>query len=296
MAVVEEKTMGFDRYNGNLTGEIAQTLNACAGTSGDNQPMVFCPLAYGISSDKSHAMLSANPKSEIYEAKTSRTLDTGGGNPGCNQGGIAVVALEGNGARPSHRGGCSEKDVSFTLNTVDRHAVAYSSSKNSHHTQAEEDIANTLVATDYKDPPTVSYGIGRDAFNQGKNALFKPAVEEELQPTLVAKGPGAVQSGYTVRRLTPSECARLQGFPDWWCAGLGIENPTEGDMAFWRDVFETHRLVLGTSSKPKTDNQIIKWLKNPHADSAEYKMWGNGVALPCVFFVLAGIVYYAQNY
>ena len=39
---------------------------------------------------------------------------------------------------------------------------------------------------------------------------------------------------------------------------------------------------------------IVKWLKNPHSDSAEYKMWGNGVALPNVCFVLSGIVYYAQ--
>ena len=51
---------------------------------------------------------------------------------------------------------------------------------------------------------------------------------------------------------------------------------------------------MGTSSKPKSRNQIIKWLKDPHSDSAEYKMWGNGVALPNVCFVLSGIVYYAQ--
>ena len=51
---------------------------------------------------------------------------------------------------------------------------------------------------------------------------------------------------------------------------------------------------MGTSSKPKSRNQIVKWLKNPHSDSAEYKMWGNGVALPNVYFVLSGIVYYAQ--
>lgn len=97
--------------------------------------------------------------------------------------------------------------------------------------------------------------------------------------------------GYnTVRRLTPTECARLQGFPDWWCDDLGTENPTEEDLVFWRDVFETHRRIMGTSEKPKSKKQIINWLKAPHADSAEYKMWGNGVALPCVNFVLAGIV------
>ena len=36
-------------------------------------------------------MKSDNPHSGIYEAETSRTLDGNGGNPGCNQGGIAVV-------------------------------------------------------------------------------------------------------------------------------------------------------------------------------------------------------------
>ena len=65
-------------------------------------------------------------------------------------------------------------------------------------------------------------------------------------------------------------------------------------FGFWTEVFETHRSVLRTSSKPKSRDQVIKWLKDPHSDSAEYKMWGNGVALPNVYFVLSGIVYYAQ--
>ena len=53
--------------------------------------------------------------------------------------------------------------------------------------------------------------------------------------------------------------------------------------------------VMGKSSKPKTLKQISKWLKDPHSDSAEYKMWGNGVALPCVYFVLSGIVFFIQD-
>ena len=73
-----------------------------------------------------------------------------------------------------------------------------------------------------------------------------------------------------------------------------IENPSEEDISFWTDVFETHRKIMGTSTKPKSRNQIIKWLQNPHSDSAEYKMWGNGVALPNVVFVLSGIMYYSQ--
>ena len=280
-------------------GPLIQT-DKSATLATNNDQTLFVPAVFGICAKDSNAMKSDNPNSGFYKADTTRTLDANGGNPSCNQGGMAVVALEGNGARPSHQGcGYSEEDVSFTLNATEQHGIAYgldratynqgqnakfapcieseveppmvargpgavahpvySTSKNSYHTQAEEDIVNTLVATDYKDPPTVT--------------------EEPY---------------YIVRRLTPTECARLQGFPDWWCSALGTEEPSEEDIAFWRDVFETHRAVTGSASKPKTDAQIVKWLKDPHADSAEYKLWGNGVALPCVCFVLAGIVYYNQ--
>ena len=50
-------------------------------------------VCYGISPYHSNAMLSDNPHSGIYEAKTSRTLDLNGGNPACNQGGICVVEV-----------------------------------------------------------------------------------------------------------------------------------------------------------------------------------------------------------
>ena len=187
------------------------------------------------------------------------------------------------------------KDVSFSLTGADKHAV-YAVTTGS-YTQVEQERSPTLMARDYKDPTCVtepSYGIGRDAFNQGKNAKFNPCVAKETQPTLVAKGPGAVaqpEPEYTVRRLTPTECARLQGFPDWWCADLGTDNPTEAEIAFWRDVFLTHARIMGKAAKPKTDKQIVKWLRDPHTDSAEYRLWGNGASLNVVFFVLAGIVW-----
>ena len=85
---------------------------------------------YGISAYDSNAMKSPNPHSGVYKAGTSRTLDNNGGNPACNQGGIAVVEkcypLEGNGARPSHFGSGygQDGDPSFTLNHVEQHAVA----------------------------------------------------------------------------------------------------------------------------------------------------------------------------
>ena len=247
-------------------GKVANTLNTFdVGETHCNELVV---QAYGICSKDSNAMKSDNPRSGFYEADTSRTLDANGGNPSCNQGGIAVVAVQGSMIGRDNKNGPQgsgiNEDVCFSLTGADRHAVAYPTyctSKNSHFTRAEEELANTLVATDYKDPPVIN-------------------------------DMGEVE--YIVRRLTPTECARLQGFPDWWCSGLETEEPTEEELSFWREVFETHRKIMGKSSKPKTDTQLLKWLKDPHSDSAEYKMWGNGVALPNVYYVLSGIVYYSQ--
>ena len=236
---------------------IQDDLSATLGCNNDQT--LFVPKAYGICSKGSNSMMSDNPHSGFYEADTSRCLDANGGDPSCNQGGIAVVAIEGNGSRPSHRGdGYKETDAMYTLNATEQHGVAYSSSKASFFTSVEKELANTLVATDYKDPPIVN--------------------DED-------------DADYIVRRLTPTECARLQGFPDWWCDDLATQEPTQADIDYWKEVFETHRKVMGASSKPKSESQIIKWLKDPHSDSAEYKMWGNGVALPNVFFVLSGIVW-----
>ena len=298
-AAVYENHSQDTRYIGPL--ETAPTVNATYGMGGNNQPFVvetpktlkirsgcegggkgaliqdnksatlgcnndqtlFVPKVYGICSKDSNAMKSENPKSGFYEAETSRCLDANGGNPTCNQGGMAVVALQGSmigrADKNGPQGSGVNEDVSFTLDVVDRHAVAYCMTTGT-YTQTLEEQSPTLMARDYKDPPVVN----------------------ETEPE------------YIVRRLTPTECARLQGFPDWWCAGLGTDEPTEDEIEFWTEVFETHRSVMGTSSKPKSRNQIIKWLINPHSDSAEYKMWGNGVALPNVYFVFSGIVYYAQ--
>ena len=277
--------------------------NKSATLSCNNDQTVFVPKAYGICSKDSNAMKSDNPHSGVYEADTSRTLDRGGGNPTCNQGGIAIVesyALQGSMIGREDKNGPQgdgvNKDVSFTLNTVDRHAVYAMTT--GYYAQVSKEQAPTLLSRDYKDAAIINepcYGIDYAAFNQGKNAKFRPSFDEELSPTLVAKGPGATLTGYTVRRLTPTECARLQGFADWWCSDLGVENPSEEEIDRWATVFETYRQLTDASKKPKTRKQIAKWLKDPYADASEYKMWGNGVALPCVYFVLSGIVWAAEK-
>ena len=276
--------------------------NKSATLSCNNDQTLFVPKAYGICGKYSNSMLSNNPNSGFYEADTSRTIDTSNQSPCKNQGGMVVV--EGNGSRPSHHGdGYKESETMYTLNCVETHAISYgigrpamnqgynarfsfqveeeksptivasgaggiahpkySTSKNSHHTVAEKEKANTLVASDYKDPPVVNDST------------------HEIE--------------YIVRRLTPQECALLQGMPTWWCDDIGIENPTEEQINWWQNVFETYNKAVGKTCKPKSRKQIEKWLKNPYSDSAAYKMWGNGIASSNALFVLAGIAYYAQN-
>ena len=93
----------------------------------------------------------------------------------------------------------------------------------------------------------ITYGLDRAAYNQGKNAKYNFSVEEEKIGAQVAKGPGAVYNT-VVRRLTPLECERLQGYPDGWT-----------DIGEWID------------SKGK---------KHKDADSPRYKALGNSIALP----------------
>ena len=237
--------------------ETANTLNTF--DTGETRCSELAVKVYGICSDASNSMRSDNPNSGVYEAETSRTLDGNGGSPSCNQGGMAVVCLEGNGTRPSHRGDGIGKDIAFTLNTVERHAVAYDC-----RNHAASEVSGTIQAKN----------------NGGQSLNY---VNPVAQP----------ETKYAVRRLTPGECALLQGFPSDWCGNLGTPNPSEADIDWWAEVFETYRLIMGTSGKPKSRSQIIKWLKNPHSDSAEYRLWGNGVALPCVRFVMAGIAWAA---
>ena len=129
-----------------------------------------------------------------------------------------------------------------------------------YYTQVEEEKAPPLLARDYKDPAVV---------NDRKDSSAE----------------------YRVRRLTPTECARLQGFPDWWCANLETENPSEEEIVFWEEVFETYRKITNPDGKPKTRKQIVKWLQAPYTDGSEYRLWGNGVAEPVVFFIMAGIAW-----
>ena len=217
----------------------------------------------------------------------------------------------------------------YTLTTADKHSIAYSIDRAAfnqgmnakYDISIQEDIAQTLVAKgpgavahetyamqgfgdykssdiasalkkrDFKDstdlvvafePGAVSR-VGAHFYEDGKTGTLRAEPGDNMQ-TIIEKN-----REYIVRRLTPIECGRLQGFPNGWADNLAIAEPTENDILYWRMVFKEHAEALGEKKKEKTDNQIRKWLQNPESDSAKYKMWGNGIALPCAEFVMQGI-------
>lgn len=118
------------------------------------------------------------------------------------------------------------------------------------------------------------------------------SIQEEKSSTLLSrdyKDPQVVNVQYAVRRLTPTECARLQGFPDAWGHLEEKTDMTDEEYEFWTEVRRTHAEVNGKKFREMTKEQTIKWYNKLHTDSSEYKMWGNGVALPCVRTPLRGI-------
>lgn len=171
---------------------------------------------------------------------------------------VAVYCHQGNGIDRADTAGCNGKgwkeDTSYTLNTIDKPAVVCA--QKSYTEFKDESTLLTLKATGG------SYGGGSE------NIVVK---------------------NYIVRRLTPTECARLQGFPSWWGIVNPVENLTDEDYAFWLDVRNTYAEINGKATKEYTREQMLAWYNKLHSDSAEYKMWGNGIALPNALYVMQGI-------
>lgn len=143
---------------------------------------------------------------------------------------------------------------------------------------------------------------GVDRYNQS----FLPGLAQTLRapgggdctPTVLApvgkEKTVAVPVHYIVRRLTPTECARLQGFPDLWGYLDKKESFTDEEYKFWLEVRNTYERINNKAVKDYTKAQMLTWYNKLHTDSAEYKMWGNGIALPNALYVMQGIAAEAE--
>lgn len=171
---------------------------------------------------------------------------------------VAVYCHQGNGIDRADTAGCNGKgwkeDTSYTLNTIDKPAVVCA--QKSYTEFKDESTLSTLKATGG------SYGGGSE------NIVVK---------------------NYIVRRLTPTECARLQGFPDLWGYLDKKESFTDEEYKFWLEVRNTYARINNKAVKDYTKAQMLTWYNKLHTDSAEYKMWGNGIALPNALYVMQGI-------
>lgn len=222
------------------------------GEGGDNVPYVLSTLAanssgdgvsgtiyahyylgYGARSGKEREFLVIALDRSSYNQGKNAKYDIGVDTEGTaftvtvKGPGAVCYCLQDNGIDRADTAGCNGKgwaeNVSYTLNTIDRHAVCY-----------EEEHTHYLMR------------IREGKSGGGKGAL----VQTDMSGTISCNNDQTLfqetEICYVVRRLTPLECCRLQGMPDWW------EEGADG------------------------------------ADSARYKMWGNGMALPNALYVMEG--------
>lgn len=216
---------------------VFHTLNA-GENGGQARDGVLC--AYSFDSLASNSMKSKNPNSGCRKTDIAKTLDTSDARPDKNQGGIAILDM-------SHANDvireCGETVTTLTSRMgTGRNQVPIMMRYRSFRDYEPSEHASTLKARNTPDNRDVVCVFGLDCRN-GRET-------EELCGTLQSKYKGATNLVLKkfVRRLTPLECERLQGFPDGWT-----------DIGDWTD------------SKGKIRKT---------SDAARYKALGNSIALP----------------
>lgn len=162
---------------------------------------------------------------------------------------------------------------------------------------AADGTASTMAARDCKSPRDLvvehppTYGVDCAALDEEKTHTLQAKANggQSLNCTPSVLTSGKPPRKYSIRRLTPLECCRLQGFPDGWGVPAHKDRLSDEELAFWQGVRDTCSLIAGKPSKKYSAETLTKWYNALHTDSAEYKMWGNGIALPCAAFVLGGV-------
>ena len=288
----------------------------------------LCSDSHGTPHAVAYGVTSKGNGDSFISKERHTAIATGGGQPGqgypCVMQPIAVATQQG-GAEISENGICptitaaagmSGNNQPWTVYSISSYDSNAMKSSNPHSGIYEAATSRTLdlnggyPATNQGGIVIVDQIAGQGEYYQESNVSSTlragglgavsycmttgsyMQVAEEVSPTLMArdyKDPNCVCSEYIVRRLTPTECARLQGFPDRWGDIPQKETLTDEEYSFWLNVRNTHAAINGRATKEYTKDQILKWYNKLHSDSSEYKMWGNGIALPNALYVMQGI-------
>lgn len=245
---------GVDGYNQTMELEVAQTIRA--NKSDADHVGAVC---YGIGGYNSAGMLSDNPNAGFYEANTSRTLDLNGGNPACNQGGICVAQCYNMTHATDVIRECGETAPTLQSRMgTGGNQIPLTFSMQGFGDYRESNQASPCKMRDYKDSTDLVAAV--DVRNNRETGEVFGTLQAKENGGQSLNYSGAVRTGYAVRRLTPLECERLQGFPDGWT-----------------DIGTYTKSVLIKHGKHKGEYKTVT-IKS--TDSARYKALGNSIALP----------------
>jgi DNA (cytosine-5)-methyltransferase 1 len=299
---------GVDRYNQSFLPGLAQTLRASGG--GDCTPTVLAPVAvychqgngidragkclttYSFDSLSSNSMKSKNPHSGCRAVEIAKTLDTGYPDPSKNQGGIAIVEkiiLDDQGGQQISV--CTD-GKSPTLRAEAHGNAPYVINKKTLVYDTRGNDAGETVPTitgDHNNRITNYTALCCEAVVYDGANITSPLNKTNPQAGDPCHTISTDSRNYIVRRLTPTECARLQGFPDWWGEIPKKDNLTDDEYTFWLNVRNTYAKINNKTTKEYSKEQMLSWYNKLHSDSSEYKMWGNGIALPNALYVMQGI-------
>lgn len=297
-----------DRYNQSFLPGLAQTLRAPGGR--DCTPTVLAPVAvychqgngidragkclttYSFDSLSSNSMKSKNPHSGCRAVEIAKTLDTGYPDPSKNQGGIAIVEkiiLDDQGGQQISV--CTD-GKSPTLRAEAHGNAPYVINKKTLVYDTRGNGAGETVPTitgDHNNRITDYTALCCEAVVYDGANITSPLNKTNPQAGDPCHTISTDSRNYIVRRLTPTECARLQGFPDWWGEIPKKDNLTDDEYVFWLNARNTYAKINNKTTKEYSKEQMLSWYNKLHSDSSEYKMWGNGIALPNALYVMQGI-------
>lgn len=251
-----------------------------------------CLTAYSFDSLSSNSMKSKNPHSGCRAVEIAKTLDTGYPDPSKNQGGIAIVEkiiLDDQGGQQISV--CTD-GKSPTLRAEAHGNAPYVINKKTLVYDTRGNGAGETVPTitgDHNNRITDYTALCCEAVVYDGANITSPLNKTNPQAGDPCHTISTDSRNYIVRRLTPTECARLQGFPDWWGEIPKKDNLTDDEYVFWLNARNTYAKINNKTTKEYSKEQMLSWYNKLHSDSSEYKMWGNGIALPNALYVMQGI-------